>query len=82
MVAIPTIHLNGTKKENLLEGYLAQIHAIRGALDAIQNNPPNGRDFYPQGDGAILVALDEHRQRLVTLGLVKDELEKITEAIA
>jgi hypothetical protein len=82
MTMIPTIHMNGDKKETLLDGYVAAIRAVRAAKEAIAAACPNGRNFYPQGDGAINQAVEEHRHRLATLNRVMDELEFIAEAIA
>jgi hypothetical protein len=53
----PTIHLNGTSREALLRGFADAADAVRDALAAVQATYPNGRDFYPQGPGAITQAM-------------------------
>jgi histidinol phosphatase-like PHP family hydrolase len=83
MVMIPTIHMNGDKKETLLEGYCTAIHAVRAAAEAVQQNAhPNGRNFYPQGPDAIHRAIEEHIKRMVAIRGVLVELETMAEGIA
>jgi hypothetical protein len=79
---IPTIHLNGTSEDALLEEVTSACQAIREAERALQNAAPNGRDYYPQGAGAIHSALEEHEARLKKLRDVRRELEELAEAIS
>ena len=78
---VPTIHLNGTGKAGLLEGYLNVLAALRDAEAALCKAGPNGRDYYPQGAGAIYRAQDEHRARLVKLDEIKTEIEALALAV-
>jgi len=55
--------------------------AIDNALTTLQRACPNGRDYYPQGQGAILRAQAEHAERCAKLGGVADELEQLAIAI-
>ena len=82
MSSIPTIHLNGTSKDALLDGYIDAREAIRAAIDKLCETAPNGRDYYPQGDGAFEKARDEHIARLKRLHDVATELGEIAERIA
>ena len=54
------------------------------ALEALREASPNGRDYYPQGDGAGTEALREHMTRLERVKSVLTEItelhEKVTEA--
>lgn len=77
----PTIHLNGTSREELVRRYTAACEAVRDALAQVVDAAPNGRDYYPQGDGAIKRAQQEHDSRCDRLRSVLRELEQITEAI-
>lgn len=43
---------------------------------------PNGRDYYPQGDGAYEVASIEHGQRLARIEQVIVELDIVMKGIA
>ena len=81
MAKVPTIHLNGTDRETLLEGYMTALTALRKAERAVQATGPNGRDYYPQGEGAIRVAQEEHANRLRAIATVIREIEQIAESI-
>lgn len=78
---LPTIHLNGTSKGELLRQLQDAVIAIGDAEIAVQRACPNGRDYYPQGPDAINAALDEHRARMARLRSVREELEAIAERL-
>ncbi len=63
----PTIHMNGTSKGRLLDGYTEAALAIRHAMDKLAETAPNGRDYYPQGPDAIGKATNEHSERMAKL---------------
>jgi hypothetical protein len=77
----PTIHLNGSDPQTLLDGYLDTVDAIGVAINALQKCYPNGRDYYPQGDSAIREALQEQNARFTALDKVRNELFEIAESI-
>ena len=78
---LPTIHLNGTSLQYLIEDNYRAYAAIAEAVDALAQAAPNGRDYYPQGDidgkPALYVAQDQHGERMAKLLQVKRELEAI-----
>ena len=78
----PTIHLNGTSAGDLYEQYSAQISLLRSAVSAMANNGPNGRDYYPQGNGAIFEAMEEHNKRIGRVQRVIEELEELQAHVA
>ncbi len=78
---IPTVHMNGDSKKTLEEDNLAAYRAIVGAMEVIAKACPNGRNFYPQGDGAIYQAIAEHQRRLEALEVIRLEYEAILEGI-
>jgi hypothetical protein len=78
---IPTIHLNGTTDEVMLDQYTAAAHAVQKAIDAICDAGPNARDYYVQGTDAALTAQREHEARVTSLKRVRDELAAIVEGI-
>lgn len=82
MPMIPTVHMNGDSKADLLSSSMEAHNAVRKAIEAIAGTFPNGRNFYPQGDGAILQAMREHRDRINALELVRQELEQIVEGVS
>lgn len=81
-VSIPTIHLNGTSRESLVSDLLDALQALEEAERALQHTCPNGRDYYPQGPGAITEAMRQHTARMGKLYEVRQELSAIAEAIA
>lgn len=81
-VAIPTIHMNGTSRKELLDQMVNAINAIETAMEALQKACPNGRDYYPQGPEAIQEALRQHANRQHNLHATMTEVREIAEAIA
>ena len=77
----PTIHLNGTSKESLLEGYDNAWTAVHEAYEVLKKTAPNGRDYYVQEDGSLDIAVEEHRHRLQVLHDVMNELGTIMQEI-
>lgn len=75
----PTIHLNGTSGEELLEGYRTAMEGISNAQQAMRAAWPNARDYYPQGPGVINDAIREHAQRLLKLDEIHAELTELAE---
>jgi hypothetical protein len=73
----PTIHLNGTGRERLLDTYRQMGNALRMAINVIEQNGPHGRDYYIQGADAIRKAQQEHKVRLEKLESVLSELKAI-----
>jgi hypothetical protein len=67
MATFPTLHLNGTGKNNLRDGYANAYDAIDKAIEALANAELNGRDFYPQGPGAYSQARSERDAALKQL---------------
>jgi len=81
-IKIPTVHLNGTSKDELLR----QIHdahvAVQAALDALAKARPHGRDYYvqavePGAYDAYTLARNESQVREAKLSEVLDELQAI-----
>jgi len=81
-VILPTIHLNGTSPIDLLEGWLKISHALNDALQAMYNEGPNARDYYPQGVGAFPLAQTEHCQRVLKIQQIKAEIDAIVDHVA
>lgn len=77
----PTIHLNGTSRDNLAEPLEQARTAVRKAIEAVQATAPNGRDYYPQGPDAIRTATIEHGNRLNYLQIVDRELAELHEHV-
>ena len=80
MTTFPTVHLNGTSREALLEGYIDCVNAVRHAVEVCQKNAPNARDYY-LGAGWP-AAQTEHEARLAKMESVLAELREIGEHVA
>lgn len=78
---VPTIHLNGTSKEALLDLLHEAGIAVNNATAAVMLTAPNGRDYYPQGPQAISQAIAEHDSRIKRLADIYDELANLYIAI-
>ena len=79
---LPTIHMNGTSREDLLRGYCDAIWTLVDAIEALARVAPNGRDYYPQGPDACATADAEHDARKRALMKVMDELQALAEHVA
>ncbi len=77
----PSIHLNGTTRDLLLDQAVDAIGALRTAIEAVMRTAPNARDYYPQGPDAFTKASAEHQDRLSRLLTLKGEYEALTDAI-
>jgi hypothetical protein len=78
----PTLHMNGTSKQQLLDDCCDMGHALNAAMEKMIENGPNGRDYYPQGDQAFAQARKEHMDRIAKIHAVKAEIDQIAEHIA
>lgn len=83
-LAVPTVHLNGTSRGMLVKELETAYDALGAAYEAMRECGPNGRDYYPQGPGALERAIRQHFDRLSRVDSVRSELEaligKISEA--
>ena len=80
-IIVPTIHLNGTSKHQLLNELTGALNALHLAIEAVQDAAPNGRDYYIQGPDAGAKAQAQHADRLARLASVRNELSEIAESI-
>jgi hypothetical protein len=78
---IPTVHLNGTGKKNLLEELEIAHGAVNTAIDALRQVTVHGRDYYVQGEHAYGQARTEMDARLAALAAVQDDLLNLHVAI-
>jgi hypothetical protein len=78
---IPTVHLNGTSRNELQNQLFNARKAIRTAIEALSAACPHDRDYYVQSPNAGPVARNQHRDRLRRLISVQTELEIILEKV-
>lgn len=79
--AVPTVHMNGTSKKELLEQLSNAYGACRIAGQTLRSAWPNGRDYYVQDSGAFGRAVQEWESRLERIDSVAKELEAIAVGI-
>ena len=79
-LALPVVHLNGTSRDALLEGYIDSCNALQHAIEVVQKNGPNARDYYVSRVFAFAQA--HHESRLERLASVLAELRQIGEHVA
>lgn len=77
----PTVHLNGSSRDALIDGYVEASYALAVAITKLEDAAPNAHDYYPQGDGAFAAARDEHRARVQKLHDVLVELHQLRGAV-
>lgn len=78
---VPTVHMNGTSKDELLRQIEIAHAAINHAIEGLAGAAPNARDYYVQGPGAFPQARAEHEARMHKLSDVMSELLALNEAI-
>lgn len=71
---LPTVHLNGTGRDTLIQEYREAYRKLIAFRDAFAATTCNGRDFYPQGPDAYTQA---RRQRDRELERIHDLMEYI-----
>jgi hypothetical protein len=81
-LTLPTVHLNGTSRDTLLEGYIAALDALRLATEALQASAPNARDYYVQAGDTFCMAQNQHFVRLARLRETLDEMNTLAEHVS
>jgi hypothetical protein len=80
-LAIPTVHLNGTSRQELIDQLYVAVRALHEAGSALARAAPNARDYYVQNPLAFSLAQDQHYARMQKLRDITRELEQIAEAL-
>jgi hypothetical protein len=75
--AFPSVHLNGTSRESLSEGYARAFEALDAARERLAETCPNARDYYVQGPDAHRAAMREHESRVERLTSIQNEIEEL-----
>ena len=73
-LATPFVHINGDRRETLLDRLETAYSAVNAAMDALRHCAPNGRNAYPV-DGLMERLQAQHRQRQECLQAVLDSIE-------
>jgi hypothetical protein len=79
---LPTVHINGTSREELVRQQVETGQALRIALEKLAAAAPHPRDYYiNKNPRAYQVARAEHERRCGLLRDILRETEEIAEAI-
>lgn len=81
MAKIPTIHMNGSSAERLLEGYQEILEKAAELMSAMGEAPLNARDYYPQGPAAWGEADDEFRSYVVAVRTLIKHFNEVVNGI-
>lgn len=73
-MALPTVHLNGTSRDELVSLRLDVVDAIRVAVVALRKAAPHARDYYVQSPEAYRMARTVWEARQDALENVAEEL--------
>ena len=74
-LTLPTVHLNGTGRKTLAEGYFAAWNRLNEAIEAFNKIEFNARDYYVQPAGAWAQATTERNEAARKLHAVHKYLE-------
>ncbi len=77
----PVINLNGTSANSLVEEYKTASHALREAINAVQNITVHGRDYQTAPEGCYQKARSEQTARLQKLETVLEEIESLHQQV-
>ncbi len=80
-LSVPSLHLNGSSADALIEQLTEAGHALRQALRALDDAAPNARDYYVLGDEAFAKAMREHLSRVERVRSVLLEVASIHEVL-
>lgn len=72
-VITPIIHLNGDRRETLMENLESAYRAVDDAMDKLRECAPNGRNYYPN-PGRMQLAEAQHLERQLHLQAVRNSL--------
>lgn len=80
-LTLPTIHRNGTSREELYSQLERAHTSLCQALMALHNAVPNPRDYYTQATGSFTRAVEEHQARVNSLVDVDNQIVRIAEHV-
>lgn len=80
-LAVPTVHLGGTSKDELLEQVVTAGQAVQAAAGMVARAYPNARDYIGR-PVAYALARDQHGARLDRLHDIAKEYEALAISIS
>ena len=77
----PMVHLNGSGGKQLAEAYRKAFEAINEAANVLCSIAPHARDYYVISDSAYQKAANQHRERVLALALINEELLELFSSV-
>lgn len=81
-VPLPLIHLNGSSRESLQEGYREALRQARQLRLALRQQLVHARDYYPLGPGAYTEAAEVLDNHLDAIRRLERHIEEHLEHLA
>lgn len=82
-VPLPTVHLNGTSKRMLLEGYQNAWQSLQTTIETLAKAECHPRDYYVHPDpDAYIKARDQRDKQFEDLRRIQQEIEVIVHHIS
>ena len=78
----PTVHLNGTSREELIDQYSGIFTAIRATRQALQNSAPHSRDYPPHGFSSYPEAREQYQRWTKMLTDLEEEVMNVAVEVA
>lgn len=75
----PVSNLHGTPSAELSSAMLGARSSVRRLLATVIAAAPNGRDYYPQGDNALRLAIKEFESGCDALSAIADDIFRLAE---
>lgn len=83
MSILPTVHLNGTGRKMLMDGYLAAHDAVQNAIEKLAKVEFHARDYYVHPDPeAYNKARAQRDAQFAKLEAVRAELQAVLEHLS
>lgn len=81
-IQMPTVHMNGTSRQTLLDGYLAASDAVERLREAMAGIEFNARDYYVEGPEAWDRALTSRSDAVWMMNSLRDYIDAHLEHLA
>lgn len=78
----PTVHLNGTSQEELLNQLVEAMNGIREADQKLSDSQPNGRDYIQPTTFTFKEAQEQHKRWRDMLKTILDEIYAVSEKVS
>ena len=80
-LCVPTVHLNGTSKDELLGQLRRAIITATALKEFLAEAMPHDRDYYVQGEGLGIRARMQQKVRILKVETIIDDLTAIFQSV-